>query len=97
MNPAYLLLSIVLLAHCQEYLPKDGPLPMSELFARDIACSGDNDFWKVDSDGWSTIISMYPVRPNAVTVVDIYLVYGNKVLFGVGQPNFDKLSSQYVG
>jgi hypothetical protein len=64
----------------------------------DIARSGKTDFWKVDGNYWSTIISSYPVRPNAVTKVTFMLISGNSFLIGCGKGQFsDILRSQHVG
>ena len=43
------LLSVFMLVSTQEYLPKEpGYLPINDLYARDIARSGWDTFWKVD-------------------------------------------------
>ena len=31
-----------------QYLPKEGPLPICDIYAQDIARSGKGDFWEVD-------------------------------------------------
>ena len=42
------LLSVFMLVSTQEYLPKEpGYLPINDLYARDIARSGWDTFWKV--------------------------------------------------
>ena len=58
----------------QQYLPKvSSYLPMSDIYGRDIARSGRDSFFKVNKNGWSTIISAFPVRPNCLTKVTFYL------------------------
>ena len=68
-------LLLLCLSTAQTYLPKDGPLLLNDLFTINLARSG-NDFWKT-KDGWTTVISTYPVRPNTLTKVSIYLVSGD--------------------
>jgi len=60
---------LIALTLSQEYLPKQGEIPWNDLLATNIARSGDSDFYKVDHDGWTTVISSYPVRPNAITKI----------------------------
>jgi len=85
MKAIILLLVLSCLAISQEYLPKEGELLINDLLSNNIARAGDNDFWKVDTDGWSTLISAYPVRPDAVTKVTFYLVFGNDWIIGCGK------------
>ena len=95
-------LTILCLATClllglssgQTFLPKEGDLPISDVYAVDITRSGRNDFWKTNSDGFTYILSAYPVRMNAVTQVTIYLVVGNQ--FGLGCANINKSNGQYI-
>ena len=64
----------------------------------DISRSGKTDYWKVDGNYWSSIISAYPVRPSAVTKVTIQLVSGYSFMIGCGKGQFsDILRTQYVG
>ena len=95
------ILTILCLASCflltlssgQTFLPKEGDLPISDVYAVDITRSGRNDFWKTNSDGWAYIFSAYPVRMNAVTQVTFYLVVGNQFSFGCG--NINKSNGQF--
>ena len=43
------IIMLLYLSVAQQYLPKDGPIPMCDLFSSDIARAGPNDFYKVDS------------------------------------------------
>jgi hypothetical protein len=92
---------LVFLSAClaQQFLPKQSEfLPVNTLFTSDIARSGKTDFWKVDGNYWSTIISSYAVRPNAVTKVTFRLVSGEHFHIGCGKRQFsDTLRTQYVG
>jgi len=85
MKAIILLLVLSCLAISQEYLPKEGELLINDLLSNNIARAGDNDFWKVDTDGWSTLISAYPVRPDAITKVIFYPVFGNDWIIGCGK------------
>ena len=95
----FTLFALISIIFSQQYLPKErGYLPTCDLFMTNIARSGDTDFWKVDGDGWATVSSAYPVRPNAVTKVTFKLVNSNHYMFGVGTAQFNSnLESQYVG
>ena len=85
MPQIFTLFALISLIFSQQYLPKErGYLPVCDLYATNIARSGDTDFWKVDADGYTTVSSAYPIRPNAVTKVTFKLVTGNNVLLGVG-------------
>ena len=96
------ILTILCLASCflltlssgQTFLPKEGDLPISDVYAVDITRSGRNDFWKTNSDGFTYILSAYPVRMNAVTQVTFYLTVGNK--FSLGCANINKSNGQYI-
>ena len=44
-------------------------------------------YYKVDVNGWSSIISSYPIIPNATTIVDFYLENGNAFMIGCGKKN----------
>jgi len=66
-----------------KYLPKEGPVPLCDVYARDITRSGKNDFWKVDRTGWGFIYSALPVRPGVITQVTFYLVVGNVHMMGI--------------
>ena len=95
----FALISIISPILPQQYLPKErGYLPMCDLYAINIARSGDTDFWKVDANGWTTVSSAYPVRPNAITKVTFKLINGDHFMFGVGTAQFNSvLGSQFVG
>ena len=94
-----LLLYLTSLAHSQQYLPQIGPVPWCNLYATDIATSADTtEFWKVDRNGWSTIVSAYPLRPNTITKITFMVVNGGSAAFGVGLlPAPDYLRTQCVG
>jgi len=94
-----LLLTLFWNSLSEMFLQKESKfLPVNDLFMSDIARSGKTDFWKVDGSYWSTIISAYPVRPNAMTKVTFKLVHGNAFMFGCGKGQFsDILRTQYVG
>ena len=62
------ILLLLYLSTSQTYLPKVGPLLLNDLLTNDLARSG-NDFWKVNKNGWTTVISTYPVLLNTLTVV----------------------------
>ena len=88
-TPAILLLALVTILVEGEvpkvYLPKDpGYLPMSDLYARGIARSGWDSFYKVNKQEWAALISAAPVNPNAVTKVTIFLQKGNAIHLGCG-------------
>ena len=57
---------------------------MNDLYCSDIARAGRDSFWKVDGAYWSTVISAYPVRPNAITKVTMYLENGDGFMIGCG-------------
>ena len=90
-----LLVGVLLtLVVAQEYLPKvSGYLPMNNLYARNVARSGRKSFWKTEKTEQSTIISAYPIRPNAVTKVTFYLENGNAFNIGVGEKDIGILKS----
>ena len=90
-----LLVGVLLtLVAAQEYLPKvSGYLPMNDLYARNVARSGRNVFWKTEKNEASTIISAYPIRPNAVTKVTFYLENGNAFNIGVGEKDIGILKT----
>ena len=74
-----------------KFLPKKlDYLPMNTIYAKNMARSGTSTFWKTATDGGDgnyrgTIISSYPVRPNAVTKVTINMEVGNQFHIAVGQ------------
>ena len=71
-----------------QYLPKTGDLPITDLYAKDMGRSGTNVFWRFKTNWQSaTLISSYPVRPNAVTKVTVYLEVGDAFHIAVGQKN----------
>jgi len=86
---------LLTLVVAQEYLPKVSDyLPMNDLIAaKNVARSGRKSFWLTEKDGQSTIISAYPIRPNAVTKVTFYLENGNTFNIGVGEKDIDILKS----
>jgi len=87
--------TVAFLASAQDYLPKEsGYLPMNDLYARNVARSGRNVFWKTEKNEASTIISAYPIRPNAVTNVTFYLENGNDFNIGVGEKDIGILKSK---
>jgi hypothetical protein len=81
----------------QQYLPKEGDLPINDLLSNNIARAGDNDFWKVDEAGGSVLLSAYPLRPGVITKVTFYFVYGNDFHIGIGKGDFSKIPRNYVG
>ena len=88
-TPIILLLALVTILvegeMLKTYLPKDpGYLPMSDLYARGIARSGWDSFYKVNKQERAALISAAPVNPNAVTKVTMYLEKGNAMHFGCG-------------
>ena len=89
------ILALLALAVTQEYLPKEGPMPICDVFTKDIARSGINDFWKVDQNVWSLVFSALPIRPNVITEVTFYLVNGNG--FGIGCGRLDKTNEGIDG
>ena len=92
-----LLFFALVLVSAQEYLPLD-QLPWNTLVANNIGNSGTSEFWKVDKDGSSTIISAYPVRPNSITKVTFYLVNGNSFIIGCGKGgNLSTMPNTVVG
>jgi hypothetical protein len=66
MKKIIMLLVLLALTSAQDYLPKEGPVPICDIFAKDISRSG-YDFWKVDRSGWVQVFSALPIRPFAVT------------------------------
>ena len=84
-----ILLVVVSLTCAQQYLPLDpGYLPITDLYAKDMGRLGTNVFWRFKNNGQNGIlISSYPVRPNAVTKVTVYLEVGNAFHIAVGQKN----------
>jgi len=97
-NTLLLVATILSLAFAQQYLPKEGYLPITDTFSANIARSGDNDFYKVNENKYSTLISSYPVRPNAITKVTFLMVQGTRFVFGCGQGYMSNvLSGPYVG
>ena len=96
MRKVFAALMLIYLSVAQTFLPKEGPLPMCDIFSRDIArAAGENDFYKVDKENWSTIISYYPVRPDSLTRVTFYLVYGNDFTFGCGKADLGSLRDYF--
>lgn len=91
----FLTLLVLALTQTQEYLPKDGNITWNDLIANNIARAGDNDFWKVDENGHSIIVSAYPIRPNSITKVKFYVVYGVEWVFGIGK--IDNISNTCTG
>jgi hypothetical protein len=71
---------------------------MCDIFSKDISRAGLNDFYKVDKQAWSTVISSYPVRPGAVTKVTVYLVKGSDFIIGCGKVgDFSELRNHFAG
>ena len=96
-----LLLALSLSVFGETFLPKQSDyLPVSTLYANDIVRSGTDSFWRSanpnpSSDGiWGgTIISSYPVRPNAVTKVTVYMETGDRFHIAVGRKNIAMMMS----
>ena len=88
---SFLLLTVVILTtSAQQFLPKESDyLPVNDLYAKDIARIGRDTFYKVQQRNAATVISAYPVRPNALTKVTFYLDKGNGFHFAVGQKNIE--------
>jgi hypothetical protein len=98
MSKLFLLTFFVCLALAQQYLPKEGPLPITDIFSGNIGRSGETDFYKTVENSYSTLISSYPVRPNAVTKVSFLMVQGNRFVFGCGQGfKSDILTGKFCG
>ena len=93
MNRLITLLVLLAFALTQDYLPKEGPVPIYDIFATDVARTGKHDFWKDERNGWSHLYSVLPIRPNTVTKVTFYLVAGNDFIIGVGVNNRDKVNT----
>ena len=94
-----LLLALSLSVFGETFLPKQwGYLPMNTLYAKNMARSGTDSFWKTasgsDPNWGGTIISSYPVVPNAVTKVTVYLETGDRFHIAVGQKNVPLLYSK---
>lgn len=90
--------TLTILTHAQTHLPKEPPLPWCNLYATDTVTSNMTDYWKVNAHGWSTVVSAYPIRPNAVTTVTFQNVNGGSAMIGVGVlPDATILRTQYVG
>lgn len=67
-------LCLVYFSQAQTYLPKVlDHVPFDDKYAKDVCRSGTDSFWMCHKDGAATLISDYPVRPNAVTKVTFYL------------------------
>lgn len=67
------LLILLTLIASERYFPNSGILRINDLYSNDIARDGKDRFWKVDGNGWSTIISSNPVKNNGVTNIKMYL------------------------
>ena len=80
------LVIVLVCASSKRYL-KNNTLQMSNLYSSDIASEDMKSYYKVDGDGWSSIISSYPIIPNATTIVDFYLENGHTLAIGCGQKN----------
>ena len=92
-----ILLIVVLLTCAQQYLPLDPRyLPITDLYAKDMARSGTDTFWRTKTNAYTTgtLISSYPVRPNAVTKVTVYLEVGDQFHIAVGQKNVPLMYSK---
>ena len=59
-------------------------LLFTDLYSHDIARQGYDTFWKVDGNMWSTVVSKYPVKKNAVTKVTFFMQSGRVFFFGCG-------------
>ena len=87
-NYCFILMLAILSLVSTQYLPKNGDLPITDLYAKDMGRSGTNVFWRFKTNWQSaTLISSYPVRPNAVTKVTVYLEVGDAFHIAVGQKN----------
>ena len=71
----------------QSLVLKNDTLQMSNLYSLNIASEDMKSYYKVDSYGWSSIISSYPIIPNTTTIVDFYLENGYSFVIGCGQKN----------
>ena len=80
------LVIVLVCASSKRYLKND-TLQMSNLYSLDIASEDMKSYYKVDANGWSSIISSYPIIPNATTIVDFYLENGHTLAIGCGQKN----------
>ena len=89
-----LIIAVLLCVALTQELGKTGPLPMCDVFAKNVARSpnGSNDFWKVDVVEWSNLYSALPIRSTAITTVDFFLVHGND--FSIGVATVDTLTGQ---
>ena len=67
---------------------------MNDLYAKEVARSGRKSFWKVMRDGPATIISAYPIRPNAVTKVTFFMRNGDTFNIGCGKKNIDLMMTK---
>ena len=70
---------------------------MSNIYTVDIASRGMQSYWKIDRNGWSGIISAYPIVPNATTIVEFYMENGNNFNFGCGKKHEALLRSKQSG
>ena len=93
MHRPFIIAVLLCLVLAQE-LGKTGPLPMCDIFVKNVARNpnGSNDFWKVDVVEWSHLSSALPIRSTAITTVDFFLVYGND--FSLGVATVDPLTGQ---
>ena len=80
------LVIVLVCASSKRYLKND-TLQMSNLYSLDIASEDMKSYYKVDTTAWSSIISSYPIIPNATTIVDFYFENGYNLLIGCGKKN----------
>ena len=70
---------------------------MSNLYSVNIASTDLKSYYKVDGNGWSSIISSYPIVPNATTIVEFYIENGRNFFIGCGKKNKALLKTQFAG
>ena len=70
---------------------------MNNLYAVNVASTDMQSYWKVDAYKWTTIISAYPVVPNATTIVEFYMENGNRFAFGCGKHSKNSPKTSFPG
>ena len=86
---------LILAQACGKHGPKKNLL-FSDLISHDIARQGYDTFWKVDGNMWTTVVSRYPVKKNAITKVTFFMLCGGAFFIGCG-PNTKVQWNQHVG
>ena len=64
---------LILAQACGKHGPKKNLL-FSDLISHDIARQGYDTFWKVDGNMWTTVVSRYPVKKNAIKKVTFFML-----------------------